>query len=338
MIKNLNYNYVVFNMHDNKWFIDHKGYYTICMEDLFDNPSIVLVTWPLDYASIFIRLLFNIHNSGKINLRLNLPFKKLWYPYYFKDKFHNEKPYCFVIIDYTYPESYFQYLKKHYPNCKIVLLHRDLLSRRVPHLHGKDVIDYEMSYDKNEASKYNMVHFNEFESKIDIPVSNNYPESDVFFAGNIKDRLEKVLSAYKVFSESGLRCKFYLVGVDKEKRVMLEGVEYGDSFIPYSEMLYHSVNSRCILEINQDNADGYTSRFLEAVMFNKKLITNNTSIKGSEFYTPDYIQIVDDFSRIDTEFVKRDMDVDYRYDGQFSPLKLIERIDSVLYNNKESNL
>lgn len=323
------YNYVFFNSQDSKWEINHDGYYTICAEDLFDAPGINLVTWPLDYAPKIIRCLFNIHNSEKINKKLNLPLKKLWYPYYFKDKFKNKKPYCFVILG-KYPEDYYYFLKKKYPGCKFVLLHRDLLSRFIPPLTGKEFIDIEMTYDRNEASIHNMVHFNEFESKINVPLAENYPESDVYFAGNIKDRLEKVITAYHIFTKAGLKCKFYLVGVEKKLQEELPGIEYGDSFIPYSEMLFHSVNSRCILEINQDLADGYTSRFLEAVMFNKKLITNNLSIKQSPFYNHDYIQIVDDFSQVDPEFVRKDVEIDYNYQNQFSPVKLIEHIDKVL--------
>lgn len=326
----LQYNYVIFNMHDNKWSIDHNAYYTICMEDLFNNPNAVVVTWPLDYASRITRVLFNIHNSEKINQKLSLPFRGLWYPYYFKNKFKNDKPYCFVIIDYYYPEDYFLFLKKKYPDCKIVFLHRDLLSRFIPPYTGASFVDLEMTYDKNEAQIHNMEHFNEFESKIKVPIGKDYPESDVYFAGNIKDRLEKVLTAYHVFTDVGLKCKFYLVGVKENDRVNLPGIEYGNSFIPYAEMLYHSVNSRCILEINQDLADGYTSRFLEAVMFNKRLITNNQSIKSSEFYNNDYIQIVEDFSKIDTNFVKSEDSVNYHYANQFSPIHLIEKIDGIL--------
>ena len=333
-MEELGFNYVVFNMHDNKWKIDHNAYYTICVEDLFHDPRIIVVTWPLDYSSKFVRTLFNIHNSEKINQKIRLPLRKLWFPYYFKDKFKNNKPYCFIIVDYYYPQEYFNYLKRVYPDCKIVFLHRDLLSRFIPPLTNASFLDLEMTYDKNEAEIHKMIHFNEFESKINIPLCKDYPESDVYFAGNIKDRLEKVILAYKVFTGAGLKCKFYLVGVNENERVYLPGIEYGDSFIPYSEMLYHSVNSRCILEINQDLADGYTSRFLEAVMFNKRLITNNQSIKSSEFYNKDYIQIIEDFSKINTDFVTNNEPVDYHYSNQFSPVHLIEKIDNILSNKQ----
>lgn len=98
-------------------------------------------------------------------------------------------------------------------------------------------------------------------------------------------------------------------------------------------MLYHSVNSRCILDINQENADGYTSRFLEAVMFNKRLLTDNKSIASSEFYSEDNIQIIDNYQHINTSFVRNNKAVDYHYTGQFSPVNLLFKIEKILLDN-----
>lgn len=47
----------------------------------------------------------------------------------------------------------------------------------------------------------------------------------------------------------------------------------------YREMLYHTVNSKVVLEINQGCVDGFTSRFLESVMYNKRLLTNNFAVQ-----------------------------------------------------------
>ena len=95
-------------------------------------------------------------------------------------------------------------------------------------------------------------------------------------------------------------------------------------------MLLYSIRCRCMLEINQDGAVGNTSRFLEAVMYNKKLITNSHSIKKDVFYKPEYIKIFDDIKDIDPSFVKDDTVVDYNYNNEFSPIGLIKCVDSVV--------
>lgn len=328
-----NYNFVVLNSTDNKFKIDHDAYYTICMEDLYKLSEVVVVSWALDYAPMFVKFLFNLHNSEFINRYIKLPFKKLWYPFYFKNKFKDNKPICFVLIDRKYTVDYLHYLKKKYKNCKIVLLHRDLrfvCERMNPKLLTCKDIDLQMTFDKGESIKYDMPHFDEFESKIEVPISKQYPESDVFFAGKAKNRLDKLLAIYKSLTDAGLKCKYYLTGVEPSKRISLPGIVYADKFMSYKDMLYHSVNSRCILDINQNNADGYTSRFLEAVMFNKRLLTDNKSIKDSVFYTSKNIQIIDDYEKIDADFIINNCNIDYHYSDQFSPIHLLCKIDGLL--------
>lgn len=327
------YNFVILNARDNKFKVDHDAYYTICMEDLYKLPEVTVVSWALDYAPKIVKFLFNLHNSEFINSKINLPFKKFWFPFYFKDKFKNDKPYCFVLIDRRYSVDYLRYLKKKYPGCRIVLLHRDLrfvCERMNPQLLTCKDIDLQMSFDRGESKKYGMPHFDEFESKIDVPISKKYPESDVFFAGKAKNRLDKLMAIYECLTKEGIKCKYYLTGVEPSKQISLPGIEYADKFMSYKEMLYHSVNARCILDINQENADGYTSRFLEAVMFNKKLLTDNESVKSSEFYSSDNIQIIEDYTKINVDFIRSNKIVDYHYSGQFSPINLLYKIENLI--------
>ena len=95
-------------------------------------------------------------------------------------------------------------------------------------------------------------------------------------------------------------------------------------------MLYRSVNAKCMLDINQTGAVGYTSRFLEAVIYNKKLIADNPSIRSTKYYNPQFIQLVEKMDDIDPEFVKNDIIPDYQYGGDFSPIHLLKQIDDEL--------
>lgn len=328
------YNYVLFNASDNLNYVDHTAYYTICVEDLYNNPNVIVVSYPLDYVkNKFAYKVYRLHTSRKVAQKIRLPFKSLWYPFYFRDIFKNKKPYCFIFINREYPLDYYKYLKDHYPNCKIVLLHRDLLkvcNSMSPELAHNKYLDLEMSFDIDESKKYNMVHFDEFESKINIAISNSYPESDLFFAGKAKERLPLLLDIYEKLNSNGLNVKYFLTGVSKDKQIHREGIEYSDKFMSYEEMLYHSVNSRCILEINQADADGYTSRFLESVMYNKKLITNNSYVQNSKFYNNRFINIFNSASEIDCDFLLQDESVNFHYNNEFSPEGLVLKIDNIL--------
>lgn len=327
------YNFVFFSTPDDKYKIDKSKYNTICALELEGSPDCELVTYPLDSKSRWLRYLFAIHNSAKIAKKFKLPFKQLWYPYYFKGEFQYNKPLCVVILNHYLPISYLYFLKKRYPDCRLVMLHRDFLrvsQRANPDLPQNPILDLEMTYDEGESVKYGFPHFTEFESKVDIPVNAKF-ESDVFFAGRAKDRLPDLMDAYQKLTSEGLKVYFFLTGVPQNQQIALPGVEYAQRNMTYREMLYHTVNTRCVLETTQKGQKGYTSRFLEAVMYGKKIISNSEYLKQSKFYAPDKVKIVNHMSEIDVDFIKEGNGfVDYNYQGEFSPFRVLDRIDEEL--------
>lgn len=315
--------------------IDKNEYNAICVRDLEKMDEVQVVQSPLDYASVFIRRSFNL--TRLIDQKINSSFSRLWFPFLIKLRFKDNKPICFVFSSYNLPFGYFKYLKKKYPNCKLVKVYRDLVSvitQTNPAYsveNVKNMFDICMSFDKKESDKFEFEYFHEIESKVDVPLSPDYPLSDVFIAAKAKDRLPRIMKAYEIFSQAGLKCDFYLTGVPHELKVNKPGVTYADANMPYMEMLYRSINSRCMLDINQGGAVGFTSRFLEAVMYNKKLIVNNPYVKKSKFYIPEFIQCVDSIEDIDPEFVYKDTaSVDYLYHDEFSPVNLIKQIEGLL--------
>jgi hypothetical protein len=118
--------------------------------------------------------------------------------------------------------------------------------------------------------------------------------------------------------------------VDEKEKEEREGIEYTTELIPYKEMLIHSIRCNCLLDINQNGAVGNTSRFLEAIMYNKKLLTNNLAAKESEFYQPAYMFVFHDITEVNPEFILQDTQVDYHYHNEFSPVGLIKTIDNLI--------
>lgn len=332
----MKYKYVFFNTPDSVWGRDPDGYYTICLEDLKKLDNVQIVAKPLEHKSKYLQLARRINCSRKLNKLFHWKCKKIWYPHWMKLKFDPKKPLGFIFCAGYEELGYMDYLRRKYPSCRIVKLHRDLMKVFLRGGHQEFESFYKeknypfdllYSYDEGEAAKYNAKNFSEFESKIDIEISKEYPLCDVFFAGRAKDRLPKLMEAYHKFTQAGLTVRYYLTGVSKEERKPYPGIVYADSMMSYREMLYQSVNARCMLEINQAGVVGYTSRFLEAVMYNKKLITDNFTIAKSKFFNPRFMQCVREMADIDTDFVRRDVVVDYQYNNEFSPIHLIEQID-----------
>lgn len=310
----------------------NDNYYAICARDLEKCENVHLVYDIVDRVPKPIRFLFELHHSRHINRIIELPFKDFWIPYYFKNPFDNKKPLCVVFQNWVLPIKSFNYYENKYPGFKKVKIHRDII-KDIKTLHLYDgIFDFSLTYDKDEAQKYDYVWFEEYESKLDdLTIVDNYPECDVFFAGLVKDRLPKLMTIYKKLTEAGLKVHYYLLGVPKDKQEPLEGITYGRKYLSYREMLERTINSRCVLDVNQKGAVGYTSRILEAIIYNKPLIADNPIIKTSKFYNPDYIQVYDDWNYLDPEFVKKDETrVNYHYNGEFSPVRLIEQIDAEL--------
>lgn len=80
-----------------------------------------------------------------------------------------------------------------------------------------------------------------------------------------------------------------------------------------------AVHDNCILEIVRKNFIGFTQRYYEAVIFNKKLLTNNKEITELAYYDERYMQYFEKIEDIDWEWVRREVEVDYHYQGDFSP-------------------
>lgn len=57
-------------------------------------------------------------------------------------------------------------------------------------------------------------------------------------------------------------------------------------------MIIQNQRSRAILDIVKEGQVGITKRPMEAILFNKKLITNNKAIEKYDFYCPENIFIL----------------------------------------------
>lgn len=330
----MKYNYVIFNsVCTDVSYNRDEDYYVICLKDLENRDDVILNHVPLQEQPKWLRCLYNFHHSRWLhNKYWKFPFRNIWHPIIFKSTFKDDKPICFICL--RYPSiSYLRYLKRKYPNCKIIKMSRDLIKiqeKRYEDYTKANVFDLWMSFDKLDCKKYGFPHFDEFESKINIPIEKNYPIADVYFAGQAKDRLERLVKIYDKLEMAGLRCQFFITNAKEREKVEREGIVYSSKPMTYVQMLKQSVNSKCILEISQENAIGYTSRFLEAVMFNKLLITDNESIANTKFYNPEFIQIIKSEDDIDVDFINNSERVDYNYTNEFSPVKRLELIEGLL--------
>lgn len=152
------------------------------------------------------------------------------------------------------------------------------------------------SFDPHDASKY---HLDSAGQYFCYPHDDNTPpapSSDCFFCGLPKDREEDLLLLRQTMEAGGLKCNFIIPKLPAEK-------------ITYPEYLRQLSASRCVVDICQQNQTGLTRRPLEALFYQKKLITNNPHIKEYNFYNPANILILQETPNIRQikEFMARPM-------------------------------
>lgn len=179
------------------------------------------------------------------------------------------------------------------PKARLIYLYSNIVKPRSyidPNL--LDQFDCEKySWDKNDCLKYGMNHLKPF--YVDsLVLSSDIPFMyDAIFIGmdkgrySLLKRIEAYLNAY------GMRTYFHIVADNIFSRY--KRIDYKRQ-ISYDRYLEYMNSSKCIIDIVQDGQCGTTMRTFEAIFNNRKLITNNKSIKDYDFYNANNIFILDE--------------------------------------------
>jgi hypothetical protein len=318
--------------------IPNKEWYKIAFSDLGENQKSVKTS----KKESAITLLLNMTDRSKIFS--NIYIRKLLYNLYPFGKLidKNEIVYlCFT--DNTYRQinkEYLKWLKNEYLNVKVILLLYNKISLlynrpgneqlyELPN-NGKDLYaDYIFTYDPNDAKTLGLKYF-EIYSKYDKLVNVNlFKNKDIFYCGSVTyrwkmSRLELVEAIYEYLRGYGVICDFHMTFENDASDLECEFKE--KQKMQYLEILKHDLSSNVILEIVSDGKFGPTFRYFEAVVYNKKLLTNNPDIVDLPFYNSQYMRIFSNVEDIDAEWIKREEDVEYQYNGEFSPQELWRQI------------
>lgn len=149
------------------------------------------------------------------------------------------------------------------------------------------------TFDKNDAKQYGLKLVKQVYRMPDSCENNiNIDKKEVFFIGKDKKRAKVLLHLLNKLKQEKLSYYFHIL---TDKHSNIDSV-HADCFyqegLAYATVLKHVNASRCIVEILQTGQSGMTIRTLEALFFNKKLITNNHEIVKEPFYNPNNIYII----------------------------------------------
>lgn len=327
------YNYIVLG---SDWSLYLNAY-----ADIINLPNVKYYKKPIENK--FLSILYRIHTNTYINNLIPIPFKRIWNYFYYNTSFQEKKPLCFILFPLWYymNNGIIEHIRKHYPTAKIVIIFQDLIkTMRMKYTNLpididklKSETDMVISFDFGDAKSYGITyhHIPYSSPKFNLLPDKQY-ESDVYFIGQAKDRLDEIMEVYHHLKSFGLKLNFILSRVPLDKQDQYEGITYlNDKQLSYEENLKNIVNTKCLLEIMQHGGTGYTIRTLEAISYDKKLITNNRMIKQAPFYNQDYISCLSKNNSIDPIFIqnlKSTDPVDYQWKKNISPIELLDFIES----------
>lgn len=316
--------------------------YEHSFREMIDNPRCVYMR---PFSAIGIkgyiqRVLFNPRWSHLIPLA----WKTYWTSFYVQDLDKNGA-YCFLILEnWLRLERYTRllpYLRDTFPNAHIVCYLQDLIERTCDlytHQHIdidliKQQSDLVLSYDKNDVARYTLTYAPTVYSDIDTQYESISEKYALCFIGRDKGRLPLLVSICRRMTSLGKHCAFYVLQVPKDKQIVQNGIYYIDKPLSYEQNIQVIRQSKCLLELLQPKAQSETFRTWEAIIMNKKLLTNNTSIIQSAWYDPSYISIFEDEKDIDWQFVDSTVLpwAQNPYKALILPSNLVHNIENTLH-------
>ncbi len=154
-----------------------------------------------------------------------------------------------------------------------------------------------------------------------------------YFIGKDKGRFAAITALSEKLHTFDCELKFQIVRDSSSKEI---SQLYCDKNITYEQNLVNARRADCIVDITQDSQTGWTLRVLEALYFNKKLITNNISLLDSNIYSKNRVFIIgyDSWDRfnefLDAKLKPLSDDILYQYSPDYMIEKIID--DANEYN------
>lgn len=320
----LKYNYVICGA---------GGYYDIGYRDIMDLSGVNYYSSYIDCAKTKLgKLLVRLNFSEKVNRIVSTPLSRLVYPLVYKPSFDEKKPLCYLFfgnVQYVYQTSFLDYLRATYPEVKLVLYMQDLISRnsKLQFDIYRDKFDLILSYDKGDATKYGLPFHPTPMSDVFFESDPNLEKSDVYFCGFAKTRYPLIHELYKKYTELGLECDFHIMQYPNDEE-RIEGVHYEDKIFTYEQNIQHVLNTKAVLEIMQEGADGFTPRVWESIIYSKHLLTNNETLRLSEYYDEKFMHDINS-SNI-RGLINTPVSYSTQQKARLSPVHLLEYIDKLL--------
>jgi hypothetical protein len=246
-----------------------------------------------------LRSLCRFHYSSLFNNGIFKKMRKFWYSYFIINRITPINRIVLFNWDIlSFDREFHSFLRENNPNIKIYLVLTatmelsNIYFKRIG-ISINDVLnmfDDIYTFDSEDTKIYGLKFLPLMYTEIyDTEIHDII--YDLCYVGSAKDRLDELHKIYRIASDSGLKCKFYITGVEKTD-MKYHGIIYNQR-ISYEESISLLKKSKASLELIQKNQHYSTIRLCEAIVLNKKFITNNNRIVKEDLYLEEFIHVLD---------------------------------------------
>lgn len=179
------------------------------------------------------------------------------------------------------------------------------------------------TFDAGDAIRFNILHNSQFHVfRRDYQIKYQEDDGSVFFVGRNKGRNE-MIDEIKHWLDK-FRIPYDIKIIEDSN-----GRETKNQLVEYEKTLDRVKKCHCVLDIVQDNQIGLTMRTMEAVYFNKRIISNNKLLINELFYDEKNIFIigVNDFSDFESWYNAGNITYSDKAKGYYSFSRWIKRFD-----------
>lgn len=227
--------------------------------------------------------------------------------------------------------------KKKWPNLRYIVLYTDIMnvpvSKNADYLRSKGIFDLVYTIENKDALETNSILWRTLYSRKE-EYTHIEPKSDIYFCGVAKRRELTISQVFNEALRNNISISADIICEQDTNAEMLSGFDNGiklhNSFITYDSILKKELKSNCLLEIIQPGQEALTLRAYEAVVYGRKLLTNCKGIFDFPYYDDRYMHYFDHVKDIDWNWVKGRNEIEYHYEDSFSPIALINDIETRL--------
>ena len=220
-----------------------------------------------------------------------------------------KQDYILVLNPDLIDSQYHQEIKKHTKNY-ITYLYDSITRSKNPIIHLlNDVFDKIYSFDDTDVEKYNFIKTNNYIYLDKQTISNESLKYKVINIGSFDKRFPLFNKIANQLSKQKVSFKFVMISKNIKYKILKfknnnrknniqdveinKNIQFQSSRIPLNELINEYKNAEIILDLVQGFQDGLSFRVFESLAFQKKLITDNESIKKYPFYTSQNILVID---------------------------------------------